>query len=490
MGIRIIENLLIIYYLCYFLIDWLFFLIFLAKVKREKCALSADDAFAEYPVSVLVPAYNEEVTIVASVQMLLALDYPDYEVIVINDGSGDGTLSTLMAAFEPRKIAETRWQRMITDSIVTQPVKDVYTAMDGKLIIIDKVNGGKADAINVGINLSQKPLVCTIDADSVLDNQALKQTVQPMVDDATVFVSGGQLAVANGVSLKNNRVVNSVLPKNPWVQWQIIEYMKSFMIARYSMSKLNSIMIMSGAFSVYKRTDLSTVGGFLTQRNTSPYIREIGAAGRQTVCEDMEIVVRLWRYFYSQGKKARAVFLPHPVCWTEVPDNPGFLLRQRNRWHRGLAETLKIHRSLLFDPAYRAIGLFAYPYYLFFELLAPIIKIGTVGFLLYAGINGYFNKSWMLLATLFASAASALITCLATIFVEQWTSKKQLASYDALRYKTGWDWLRLVLMSIWGGVVYAPFRIYAQIQGLKDFLIKKNEWYKFARTGFGDKEEN
>lgn len=182
--------------------------------------------------------------------------------------------------------------------------------------------------------------------------------------------------------------------------------------------------------------------------------------------------------------------MPHPVCWTEVPDNPGFLLRQRNRWHRGLAETLKIHSSMLFDPKYKMISLFAFPYYLFFELLAPIIKIVTILFLVVAGFLGYFNQSWILLTLLFASIASAIITCLATIYVEQWTRKQQLASLEALRYKTGWDWMRLIMMSILGDVIYAPFRIFAQMSGLKDFLLKKNEWYKFSRKGFQNDEEN
>lgn len=484
MGIRIIENLLIIYYLIYFLIDWVFFLIFLFNVKKENTSISSNADFAEYPVSVLVPAFNEEVTIVASVQMLLALDYPDFEVIVINDGSNDETLTAILAVFPVKKIKISSLEKSINKFISTQKVNNVYVGLDGKLLIIDKVNGGKADAINVGINYSKKKLICTIDADSVLDQQALKQTVQPMMNNERVFVSGGQLAVANGVSLRDNHVINSTLPRNPWVQWQIIEYLKSFMIARYSMSKINAILIMSGAFSVYKRIDLLTVGGFLTQNNESEYIQKIGADGKQTVCEDMEIVVRLWRHFYEAGEKAKAVFLPHPVCWTEVPDNSGFLLRQRNRWHRGLAETLKIHSVMLFDPKYKMISLFSFPYYLLFELFAPIIKIATVLFLVVVGFLGNFNKSWILLAMLFASVASAVITCLATIFVEQWTRKKQLASLEALRYKTGWDWLRLIMMSILGDVVYAPFRIFAQLSGLKDFFLKKNEWYKFSRKGF------
>ncbi|MCK4956633.1 MAG: glycosyltransferase family 2 protein, partial [Candidatus Cloacimonetes bacterium] len=481
--IRIIENLLILYYVFYFIIDWMFLVIFMKSVRKENLTIQTDEKFADYPVSIIVPAYNEEVTILHSIQMLLALDYPNFEVIVINDGSSDKTLETVLKNFELNEFE----QKKIATTIPTRSVKKIYKK--NNLIVIDKENGGKADAINVGINYSNKKLICTIDADSVLDKMALKQTVQPMLDDENVFVSGGQLAVANGVQLKDNKVINSSLPKNIWVQWQIIEYLKSFMIARYSMSKMNAIMIMSGAFSVYRKKDLLVVGGFLTKHNDSEFIKQIGGNGRQTVCEDMEIVVRMWRYFYEKSKKAKAVFLPHPVCWTEVPDNSGFLLKQRNRWHRGLAETLQIHKTMLFEPKYKTIGLFAFPYYLFFELLSPIIKIGTIIFLIIAGLMGYFNQSWILLAVLFSTLASAIITSLVTVYIEQWTLKHKLNSFDALRYKSGMDWIRLILMSILGDFVYAPFRIYAQMIGLKDFINKKNEWYKFSRKGFGESEE-
>ncbi|MEA2103366.1 MAG: glycosyltransferase family 2 protein [Candidatus Cloacimonadota bacterium] len=312
--IRIIENLLILYYFFYLVIDWMFLFIFLKSVRKEKLSIHKDEEFVNYSVSIIVPAYNEEITILNNIRMLLALDYPDFEVIVINDGSSDNTLKVMMDNFELCEIAANK-----TPIISTQPIRKIYKM--NNLIVIDKENGGKADAINVGINSSSKKLICTIDADSILDKIALKQTVQPLIDDENVFVSGGQLAVANGVKLKNNKVINSILPKNIWVQWQIIEYLKSFMIARYSMSKINSIMIMSGAFSIYKKSDLKAVGGFLTENNDSDFIKQTGGYGSQTVCEDMEIVVRMWRYFYEKGKKAKAVFLPHPVCLKSVYQN-------------------------------------------------------------------------------------------------------------------------------------------------------------------------
>lgn len=480
--LRIIENILILYYIFYFLIDWTFFLIFFISIRKEKLSTSENDVFRKYPVSVIVPAYNEEITIVHSIKMLLALDYPKFEIIVVNDGSTDNTLDKIIENFS---LKENKIE--IPEKIKTKEINKILVGENGKLVVIDKKNGGKADSINVGINYSEKKLVCTIDADSILDKSALKQTVQPMIDDKKVFVSGGQLAVANGVTIVDNRVVNSHLPKNKWIQWQIVEYLKSFMIARYSLSKLNSILIMSGAFSVYKREDLLYVGGFLTERNDSEFIRQLGSYGKQTVCEDMEIIVRLWRYFYDKKIEARAVFLPHPVCWTEVPDNPSFLKKQRNRWHRGLAETLQIHKAMMFEPKYKAIGLFSFPYYYFFELYAPLIKIFTFFFIVLEIALGNINSAWMLLTIIFATTVSALITSVSTVYIEQWTRKKKLVSFDALRYKTGKDWLTLIFMNVLGDFVYSPFRVYAQLCGLKDFLMKKKEWYKFNRKGFKEK---
>ena len=484
MIFRIIESLLIIYYVAYFLIDWLFFIIFIYSINREKTSFSSDDIFINHPVSIIVPAYNEEVTIIDSIKMLLSLDYPNYEIIVVNDGSADATLDKLQSTFSLEK------NDSYSDAtILTRGVKNIYKLPQTNLIIIDKANGGKADSVNVGINFSTKKYICTIDADSILDKSALKQTVQPFIDDPDLFVSGGQLAVANGLSLIDNHVVTSKLPENIWVQWQIVEYMKSFLISRYSLSKLNSIVIMSGAFSLYRRADLLKVGGFITAHNQAEYLKEIGIQGRQTVCEDMEIVVRLWRYFIEHKQAAKAKFLPHPLCWTEVPDNPGFLRKQRNRWHRGLAETLSIHSHMIFHPEFKMIGVFALPYFLFFELLAPIIKVLTVIFLIVAVSIGNINQQWLLLTLLFTTIISTLITSLGSVIIEQWSVKKQLPSRDALRYKTSSDWIKLVIVSVLGDFSYVPFRIWAQLEGIKDFINKKNEWYKFDRTGFNQTEE-
>jgi len=321
---RIIEKILILYFAGYFLIDILLFVysmfLFRKKPKNQTNSLN----YTDHVVSIIVPAFNEEVSILHCTKMLLDLDYPNYELIIVNDGSEDQTLKKLQEHFElhePKKTSEAR--------LVTNSVKKVYSNKNGNLVIIDKENGGKADSINAGINFSSGTYICTIDADSILDKNALKEVVKPFILYPDTLVSGGQLAASNDLEIKNNKVVSSKTPKNIWVLWQIIEYIKSFMISRTGLSKLNALLIMSGAFSLYKKDDLLEVGGFLTKINSHQYIEGTIGVGNQTVCEDMEIVVRLFKYRKDNKQKAKTAFLPEPVCWTEVPDNGKNIFKQR-----------------------------------------------------------------------------------------------------------------------------------------------------------------
>jgi cellulose synthase/poly-beta-1,6-N-acetylglucosamine synthase-like glycosyltransferase len=454
--IRIIEKLFIIYFAGYFLFDLLLFFIFLITFRTEKekskLVLNHEEEFNNHKVSVIVPAYNEEVSIVQCVKMLINLDYPDYEVIVINDGSKDNTLKKLLNAFKLKTV-------------------------------IDKENGGKADSINTGINYSSGELICTIDADSILDTSSLKKVVVPLINDSKVFVSGGQLAISNDTVIENNKVISSKMPGNYWVLWQIVEYIKSFMVSRVSLSKLNALLIMSGAFSVFRRKDLLKIGGFLTVINKHKYIEDNIGVDHTTVCEDMEIVVRLWRYYLENKKKAKAVYMPLPICWTEVPDNYKNIFKQRARWHLGLAESLSIHKKLLFDLKYRATGLLAMPYYIFFELFSPLIKLLVIIYLIVISFMGLINTQWVLLMFLLITITAALLTSFLTVYIEQWSQKLAKRNREALRYKTLLDWIKLLTASIIGDFIYSTVKMFAQLKGLVDYFRKKNEWNKFERKG-------
>jgi cellulose synthase/poly-beta-1,6-N-acetylglucosamine synthase-like glycosyltransferase len=478
--LRIIEKLLIIYFTVYFIIDIGLFIYSLVVFRRKRKHENTEDKkdYSNEMVSIIVPAYNEDVSIVHCTQLLLELDYPAYEIIIVNDGSRDKTLDAVKKNFGFKELSNKKeW------FLITKPIHHIYRSADGRLILIDKENGGKADSINAGINFSAGKYICTIDADSILDSNALKHVVNPFLTNPNTIVSGGQLAAANDVTLIHNKVVSSKQPKNIWVQWQIIEYIKSFMISRIGLSRINALLIMSGAFSMYKKEDLLETGGFLTAHNTHPYIQKTIGSGKQTVCEDMEIVVRLWQYSRDKKIKARAVFLPEPVCWTEVPDTGKNLFKQRSRWHQGLAETLRIHDRMIFEPAYGVTGLIGLPYYFLFELLAPVIKVFTLVFIVLSASYGLVNYKWAILLLISVMLTTAIILSSITAIIENWSQKQNAVNRDALRYKSYLDWVWLITAGILAEFSYSFYKIAAQIAGIINFYRGKNNWNKFARKG-------
>jgi cellulose synthase/poly-beta-1,6-N-acetylglucosamine synthase-like glycosyltransferase len=477
--LRIIEKILIIYFAAYFLIDVVLFIYSLFIFLKKKNASEDDNyKYDQYPVTIIVPAYNEVVSIVDCLEMLLQLDYPDYELVVVNDGSTDNTMQTLEDAFELETI-ETK----IDPTINTSDVRRVLISKDKKLRILDKENGGKADAINSGINCSTKDFICTIDADSILDPNALKEAIKPFVKDSRCIVSGGQLAASNDVQLENNVVISSRTPRNIWAIWQITEYIKSFMISRLALSKINALLIMSGAFSMYRKSDLQQIGGFLSRNNNHPYILNHLGKEKQTVCEDMEIVVRLFHYRRNHSLKSRIFFLPKPVCWTEVPEDAKSLYKQRSRWHQGLAETLKIHIRMLFEPKYGTTAMIGLPYYFFFELLSPIVKTFTFLFLAFSIWAGTLNYQWLVLFLISVILASTIIITSITAIIENWSMKQSHSNREALRYKGFFDWLWLIFAAILGEFSYSFVKIAAQLNGLYNFFRRRSDWKKFDRKG-------
>ncbi len=484
-SVRIVEKLLVIYFLLYFCIDIFLFIYSLIIHRKQKTVTVSDSIYEGHAISIIVPAYNEEVSIVSCVKMLAGVDYPDFEIIVVNDGSKDDTLQQMLSGFNFTETAT-----LTGEMIRTNKIRKVYKEAGGKIILIDKENGGKADSVNVGINYSSKNYICTIDADSILDGESLKMVILPMIKNKNNIVTGGFLAASNGLVISGGKIVNQKMPRNIWVLWQIVEYIKSFMIARLSLSRLNMLLIMSGAFSLYKKDDLLKVGGLLTSYNEHPYIRSSLGLGKKTVCEDMEIVIRLWRYYKENRIKGRVSFLPQPVCWTEVPENSRSLFKQRARWHQGLGESLKLHRKIIFEPAYGVTGLLAMPYYLVFEFFSPFVKIFSLVFLIVLSIIGVINAGWMLLLLISVLLITTIIMSVITVILEAQSKSGMAINRQTLRYNTLWDWLLLLFSSIAGSLSYEFFKMFAQLKGTINLLLRKNEWNKFARKGIKSIEEN
>jgi len=335
-------------------------LVSLVALKRYLDLHSLDDLPRTYtgfepPVSVLVPAYNEEATIASSVRSMLQLDYPEFEVVVINDGSRDGTLDTLKREFALVPFPEAYWRR-----IDTKPVRTIYrSAQYPTLRVIDKENGGKADALNAGINASRYPVVCGVDADSILERASLKRVMQPFLENPLTIAAGGTVRIANGCQVSEGFLSAVGLPRNLLALLQIVEYMRAFLFGRIGWAPLNAVLIISGAFGLFRKEAVIAAGGYR----------------HDTVGEDMELVVRLHRIHRLKRLPYQITFVADPICWTEAPESLRVLKNQRVRWQRGLSESLTLNLKLLFHPRGGAPGWLAFPFMAVFEWLGPLIEV-------------------------------------------------------------------------------------------------------------------
>jgi len=314
-------------------------------------------------VSIIAPAYNESAGIIESISSLLNLQYPDYEVIVVNDGSKDNTLETLIAHFQLEKDDVN-----IRARIETMPVRGVYVNRSmPNLLVIDKENGGKADSLNVGINASRKQYFCGIDADSLLESESLIKLMSQFLDsDVEGVAAGGNIFPVNGCTVDGGALTGIGLPANRLARLQMVEYIRAFMGGRIGWAYLRSLLIISGAFGVFRKERVIEAGGYLTGS---------GVFGKDTVGEDMELVVRVGRHMYEKRLPFRIYYAFNANCWTEVPETFQVFKRQRDRWHRGLLDIMTFHRKLLFNPQFGSIGLLASPYFLIFEVIGPWIEL-------------------------------------------------------------------------------------------------------------------
>jgi cellulose synthase/poly-beta-1,6-N-acetylglucosamine synthase-like glycosyltransferase len=323
-------------------------------------------------VSIVVTAFNEEMTIVESVRALLTLDYEPREVLIVNDGSTDGTLALLQRVFElvPAPVA-------FDQPLATAPLRGIYRSVsEPSLIVIDKQNGGcKADAANAGINAASGILVMALDADTVLEADAVTRAVLPFLEDPATVAVGGNIAIANGCDIENGRITRIALPRSWFARFQVVEYMRSFLLFRIATAAENAVVIISGAFGLFRRDAVIAVGGY----------------DRTAIGEDMDLTIRLQRHFRARREPARLAFDPNPLAWTQAPEDWQSLRSQRYRWRRGLLQTLWRYRGMIGNPRYGAVGLGSLPYVTFFEGLGPLIEGGGYLVTLIAAALGFLN---------------------------------------------------------------------------------------------------
>ena len=405
------------------------------------------------PVSILVPAYNEELTIESSVRSLLQLDYPQYEVVIINDGSTDGTIEKLKEAFLLQPLGKAFRMR-----VPTQQVHTVYiSATHSNLKVIDKANGGKADALNAGINISLYPLFCCLDADSILERNSLKRIVMPFIENPLTVACGGTVRIANGCDVREGFLEKVGLPGNLLALIQIVEYLRAFLFGRLGWMPMNALLIISGAFGVFHKET----------------VIEAGAYKRNTIGEDMELVVRLHAYMRSKGRPYHISFIPDPVCWTEAPEDLRTLRAQRIRWQQGLAESLAANIGLLLNPRSGAIGWFAFPFMLFFEGLGPIVEVAGYVITILGFLFDYISFEGMMMVLVLAISMSITVSVVA-LLLEEITFRV----YPGIKN----DFILFIIAFI-ENIGYRQLTVWWRLIGVYRWLTRQEgEWGKMART--------
>jgi cellulose synthase/poly-beta-1,6-N-acetylglucosamine synthase-like glycosyltransferase len=408
-------------------------------------------------ISVLAPAYNEGANIIENVRSLLSIYYNNLEVIIINDGSKDNSLQQLITAYDLVRI-----DFFVSYQISTKPVRGVYKSKNPvyqKLVVVDKVNGGKADALNVGINLACNDYIVCIDVDCVLEQDALLKLMKPFLDTTNekVIATGGVVRIANSCEIQHGRLLKVNLPKQYLPRMQALEYIRAFLLGRMAWSRLNGLLLISGAFGAFDKEVAIKVGGY----------------DHKTVGEDMELVVRMRRFMEEHKIPYRVAFIPDPLCWTEAPANYKILGRQRNRWTRGTIETLGKHKKIFFNHKFGLLGLLSYPYWFFFEMCAPGVEfLGLVAFVVMAMLKLiYWQTFFAFLA--FIISFGYLYSAFA-VYME-------VKTYNQYKQKTAI--MKLLLTALTEPFVFHPFIVWSGVRGYIDKIRKKSSWGEMTRQG-------
>lgn len=437
--------------------SFLFFSVIIGSVglyKRRRLRRLKNELDEDYyiPISILVPAYNEEVTVVDTVRSLLKLDYPLYEIVVVDDGSKDETAKCLIDSFHMCKI-----NRPIREQIPCQQMREVYEAKIGRitLTLISKDNGGKADTLNMGINACRFPYFICMDADSVLQTDSLKEVIKPILEDDTLVASGGLVRISNYAEIRDGKLVRYKMPWNPIVGMQIMEYDRSFLASRIMLDKFGGNLIISGAFGLFQKKTVVDVGGYDTS----------------TMGEDMELVVKLHVFCREHGIPYGIQYTPDAICWSQAPSGIGDLAKQRRRWHLGLFQSMMKHRQMFLNPSYGLVGFISYTYYLFYELLSPVIEVFGVLTMVLAYIVNLINIRFMVFFYLIYAVFGSLLTL--TAFVARiYTQNISLSILDSFK---------AVLMCIAEGMLLRFIMLCVRLTAFVGYRKRKKDWGNIRR---------
>ena len=431
--------------------------VFATRIEPSEGARELWQRYADLalPISVIAPAYNEELSIVDSVKALLSLEYPEHEVIVVNDGSKDDTLGILIKAFEMEECKRTQ----IAELQVTR-IRGTYRSRRyPNLLVVDKENGRKADAANAGIGFARTPLVCVIDADSIIEPDGLLRAAEPfMHDNGRLVAVGGAIRVANGCKVKAGSLQEIGVAKSLVPRFQIVEYLRAFLTARVANAHTETLMLISGAFGLFRRSTLIEIGGYR----------------HDTVGEDLEIMVRLHRHLREQKRDYTFDFVPDIVCWTEAPAALKGLDNQRARWQQGSLETLVRHRRMIFNPRYGRIGMLAMPHIVLEDVLGPPAEL--LGYLVVpvAALLGWLDPM-VAVAFFFVSIVFGSGLSVGTLVLEEQQLRRTPTAKDLLRI--GWA-------AVAENFGYRQLNLWYRLQGVARFFKNDTSWAAVPRSGF------
>jgi cellulose synthase/poly-beta-1,6-N-acetylglucosamine synthase-like glycosyltransferase len=414
-----------------------------------------------YPgIGVVVPAYNEAETIGESIQSLLSLNYPEVEIVVVNDGSTDETLEQLVEQFDLERI-----EADIPIEIPTEEIHGVYrSATYEELLVVDKDNGGKSDALNAGIWLTDMPLFCAVDSDTIIDRDALLELVRPFLErPETAVASGGVIRVANDCVIEDGIVKSISLPKTGLPGLQVMEYLRAFYSGRLGLNRIKGLILISGAFGLFRTST----------------VREIGGYRQDTITEDFDIVVRLHRHMIDTDREYTVDFVPEPVAWTEVPATRRMLGRQRRRWYRGMVETVITNRKMLFNPKYGRVGTVLFPFFVAAEMFGPLIE--GLGYVLLP-LGWYFGILEIEFFLVFF-----LLTTGFGVFLSWFGVFSEVSSFN--RYDSPWQILRLLWYGVLENFGYRQWKTLVAWHGLVEYLKGVDTWGAMERTGFSTDDD-
>jgi cellulose synthase/poly-beta-1,6-N-acetylglucosamine synthase-like glycosyltransferase len=406
------------------------------------------------PITIIAPAYNEEANIEDCVRAFLQVEYPSLSLVVVNDGSKDGTMAKLKERFDLAPM-----DLVVRRDLNTKLVRMLYQSrQDHRLMVVDKENGGKADALNVGLNVARTPLVCCVDADSLIDRRALLRMIEPyLYDDRAVVAVGGTVLPANGSRIRDGIVEAVGMPRSWLARFQIIEYLRAFIFARTGFNRLGGNLIISGAFGLFLREAVVTAGGYQAS----------------SIGEDAELVVRIHRTMREKGRRYGVVHISDPVCFTEVPETLKVLGKQRDRWQRGLLDTLWRHRAMLFRPRYGLIGMVAMPLFLLFEVLGPFVELAGYGWFARALLFGSVDRTFVILFFLVAFLWGFLLSLQGLI----------LEGLDRPGMRPLAHRLALGLVAAAENFGYRQMTLWFRIRGVWKFATGEKSWGDMQRRG-------